>query len=813
MRPELRMGFPVWVPKYDSFFYVQAISHNFSIGGQATTTLTLTAKRSKFIAPKNIGKITRNKERSETVKDQERDNKGKIVKTTVRTLNVNSYKIEFPDDAGKSTFINDPDPQKAKLSEGAIIRDPKTGKLLGFPNAVMVFRTALNGEKLTNIETASGRSISHNPAQQTKVKNAQQGLNYPNVIKDTLSTVQLGDKQDIINRLRSHRYEAAMSNIGAYDYAWDTKGDFKDITIVPTDSITWGEGTTPPDEESPGAVTIDNAKERQAAIDADVKKVEEELKLDQVLFNEANKILKAAQDKANKDKSTEASKALEIAAANVKTASDDLNAVRIKLAATKKGLGKIKKLPKLSVMVRPVSDEFGFEVIGHYRYGRGAFIDLGKIQVRSDNNKIANQLGIQFAQTGGFLQGSLDVTKGTQGPQLQFLSETFDRMQPNDYETGASFSGMRPGDKDTAEEINFTSQQTYAENIAQQKGKQVFIEADATSRSKTLEELSPTLTIGSLSDATVECNCMLGKTNWLSILPQDLLSRIIQGNNPISVGRTKDIPDTEASATIKQGIVDSIGGSSVASDIIASSEANSGVEIDPDPAAKVSFQNPGGFFTILNNYLTDMINTNYETNAKREQRDVKGERPAFAPPRDTTNNILPDPTNPIFARAAQGDPDAIKALQNDVNFNFGLTKQGLENFKGGVANAGAKLSESLADLTSGSTKSVFSVTTDTPSQQALKDAQNQLNGANAQLNRANQILAANPNSANARNAVNDAKNNVSALQNQVNTLQNAVNTGVSPPQYQPVANPPMVGDILNPTKFSAATGDIYVPKS
>ena len=43
-------------------------------------------------------------------------------------------------------------------------------------------------------------------------------------------------------------------------------------------------------------------------------------------------------------------------------------------------------------------------------------------------------------------------------------------------------------------------------------------------------------------------------------------------------------------------------------------------------------------------------------------------------------------------------------------------------------------------------------------------------------------------------------------------LQNNVNTGTTPPQVQPTGNPPMVGDLLNSTKFSAATGDVFVPK-
>ena len=807
MRPELRMGFPVWIPKYDSFFYVQAISHNFSIGGQATTNVSLTAKRSKFVAPKNIGKITRNKDRTETIQDKQFDKQGKVIKTTPRQIKVNSYKIEFPDSAGKSSgAINDPDPQKSKFSEGAVIRDPNTGKILGFPNVVMTFRSALNGEKLANISLEAGKSTAMDPKRQATKSPEGSNFNYNRDIKGTLSEVQFADKQTIINRLRSHRYEAAMSNIGAYDYAWDEKGDFKEITIVPTDSINWGPGTKDPDDDQ-GAITIDNAKERQKAIEKDTKEVEKRFSVAQIIFNEANKILKAAQTKVRNDQSVEASQALILAQNASQESSNDLDSIKKELASTKEGLGKIKKLPKLSIMVRPVSDEFGFEVIGHNRYGRGAFIDLGKIQVKSsDTGKIANQLGIQFAQTGGFLSSSIGVTAGVQGPGLQSLSETYDRMAPEDYQTGASFSGMIPGDKDTAAEINITSQETYAQNIRQSKGKQVFVEADATRRALTLAELSPTLTFGALSDSIVECKCMLGKTNWLSILPKKTLERIIRGSNPEVTGKASSINKTEGDAA-------------AAADILENSNVKSGINIDSgldsnEFNTEFSFQDPGGFFRILNDYLiNDVIVPNYEINARREKRDIQGEREVFAPPKDTTNNILPDPGNSLFSRAALGDPDAIKTLQNNVNFNFGLTEKGLKEFKSGIETSKAKLSESLANLTEGNTKSIFSATTSSPSKQALKDAQDQLSGANNQLNRANKLLAANPNSARARNAVNEARNNVSSVQTQVNILQNSVNTGVSPPQFQPTSNPPMIGDILNSTKFSAASGDVFIPPS
>jgi hypothetical protein len=50
-RPEIRPGFPVYIPHIDCYYYVQSLSHAFSFGSQCTTTLNLIARRRKFFAP------------------------------------------------------------------------------------------------------------------------------------------------------------------------------------------------------------------------------------------------------------------------------------------------------------------------------------------------------------------------------------------------------------------------------------------------------------------------------------------------------------------------------------------------------------------------------------------------------------------------------------------------------------------------------------------------------------------------------------------------------------------------------------------
>jgi hypothetical protein len=51
LRPEIRPGFPVYIPHIDCFYYVQSVSHGFAFGGGCTTTLNLSARRRKFIPP------------------------------------------------------------------------------------------------------------------------------------------------------------------------------------------------------------------------------------------------------------------------------------------------------------------------------------------------------------------------------------------------------------------------------------------------------------------------------------------------------------------------------------------------------------------------------------------------------------------------------------------------------------------------------------------------------------------------------------------------------------------------------------------
>lgn len=51
VRPEIRPGYPVYIPYLDCYYYCNSFAHSHSVGGQCTTTLQLVGKRAKFYAP------------------------------------------------------------------------------------------------------------------------------------------------------------------------------------------------------------------------------------------------------------------------------------------------------------------------------------------------------------------------------------------------------------------------------------------------------------------------------------------------------------------------------------------------------------------------------------------------------------------------------------------------------------------------------------------------------------------------------------------------------------------------------------------
>ena len=769
MRPEIRMGFPVWFPKYDSFYYIQGVSHNFSPGGQATTVLTLTAKRSKFIAPKNIGRVFAKGSRTITTRDSAKKEKTRIATT---------YAIEFPSEPGGSSGLNRKvdGKQKDEFGGPAVLRDAKTGKLLGFPNVVMVYRTTLSGTKLALILESLGSDKSKKPKKKNVKGYEGPSFGYTQVTGAIFVQLQNEKRAETIDRLRSHRYEAGMTNSGAYDYAHDENGAFTELSVVPSDHVLWGTGTKDPDKGtessgSPeqGAQSVASKKEQKADFEKRIKPAEADQKEKEKTFKDANKIAKVAEKDFNTylaetykgqdpppgyasytEEDLKKLRIKEDAQEVLSIAQEDLKEATALVTALRAGAVGIRKLAAINTMVRPVSDDFGFEVIGHYRYGRGAFIDRGQVQVSStpgeidNNSNVANKLNIQFAARGGLITDN--PAERTLGPESKNFEKAFEQMVPDDYVTGATFKGANYSQGAQLQAVNPTGQATYTNSInnaVTKAGKAVFAEADAVRRGVTLGELKPTLD-GLGPDVQFEkCGCSLNKVAWLSVLPLSVLQSVLGSVRPRDVvvstgvagalaesgfrggvtGETlKELVEQEerlasvAGTVVEGGIVDALRAAGVNldsdADIFLAAELSQTIGDQSVTVSQGGFENggqflndvtgKGGFFDALHEYLVERFNTDYKSKNMRRENYAAGGSVDVARP-DTQgiefqDNLLGTIGGSLYDRASLGDPEALKALQDEINFDFGASSKALDDFKKKVDSVAAQAEKDFIEV-------------------------------------------------------------------------------------------------------------------
>jgi len=762
MRPELKLGFPIWVPYYDSFFYIQGISHQFSVGGQATTTLTLIARRQKFIGPNNIGQITKTGVKSVTVTNF---NTGAGAQKTVQGTE-STYSISFPDQAGASSGIADTSGNSISQGQPVSIRDPKTGKLLGYPNVVMVFRSQLNGNNLQKIIQAFGSKEYHNQNKQHQTKQnpvTGQAFSYNQIQLDILKHLADDQKGQLLQRLRAHRYESGMTNAGAYDYAHDQSSTFKEISVIPATSIQWGSGTQDPNQPNPILQLISGiqpgttltAQQTATQIANNITAAKAAVALAQKQLAAANAQLAVLQRQAatavTQDTSNNgainifqneqafaqyantgalpttpasaAAAAVTAQQATVAMAVTALAQAQQKLAAINAGYGSVTALPSLNIIIRPVSDEFGFEVIGHYRYGRGAYIDRGQVMIAQGATATTpgspvNQLNIQFAATAGIISDASTTQPGS-GQVINF-AEQFEQMQPEDFITGASFRGVA-GPGSTVDQIQFTSSTTYTSNMKQNVGTGVWIEPDSLRMSKTLGELSSSVSIQGLDNATFNCPCALDRAEWLSILPTTLIQAVLQGGSQIapigtSIPGAQGVgPDGLPSLVSSTGQIQGTGGvygmppDGFATTSVTAppgtnqtntfTQASNPQNLVASTGAIVGSASPADFFSQLDLYLAQQFAAQYKSgNAQRELQDTGQSLGVVSQlyNSDEQSNELGDPSDvALLGPASLGSPAALAGLQSQANFNFGLTAQQAAAFSSSYNNGLTSINQSL----------------------------------------------------------------------------------------------------------------------
>lgn len=425
MRPELRLGFPVYVGPKDQVWYIQGISHNIQFGGRATTNLSLTARRSKFIAPKGIGTLTlqespkgavatspKKEDVDAKLKDAAQDRKGKDDKPSVKELARKHFKLDVGKAAQVPAISFDPlDQASVDAQSPLILRHPKTGRVCGYPNVVMVYTRPFSDVSLEEIKRVSGKGKGQIKQVDPKAKEKVQAKVKANF--EQASAALTDEKlQKLTDSHNANRWRYGLNSAGVFVYAQETAKVVTQFALLPVANID---------------VTVQGTKSS-------------------------------------------------------------------------------KLLSKGSAMVRPVSDDRGFEVIGHYRYGRGIALRDGSLELNpGETNTGSTVVGVQLA-----LGGSLFATLQAQSQGLTTIGSAYSnpadalaRMQPDDYQTAAT---VTPGmDSPTPKFSNVGSTFVDAAPLGspEQTGLPVSVEASQLSRALTLTEMS----INDDLDAGVDCGC------------------------------------------------------------------------------------------------------------------------------------------------------------------------------------------------------------------------------------------------------------------------------------------------------------------
>jgi hypothetical protein len=573
-RPELRLGFPVYVASKDQLWYIGGISHNVSIGGRAQTTLTLTARRQKFFAPRGIGKLELtgfqgappgNKESKKT---PEKPGKGSTFKYTSRQLSKGGrFKLSL----GLAATLPPTNTALSKIQGDnpyapLILRHPKTGRAVGYPNVVMIYTRpfSLPPEQLPSKmgQKAQGKNpyIPKNFAK--KMAPA-----YQDTLQKQAAMVNRSKADDIRDKHLNNRFHYGLNSAGVFVYAHDKSKVISEVTMLPTSNI----------------VTLD------------------------------------AQNKTTT------------------------------VIAGSTG------------MIRPVSDERGFEVIGHYRYGRGVSLRDGRLVSNFTGKNDAATIDLPLALT-----GDLFATLSAQSSGLTSITsiysnpaDTVARLQPEDLQTAGVINPDTKKPEFISTSDNFVDSAPLGS--PENKGFPTSVEASQLSRALTIAELN--VVKGNNVAQDTNCHCLLGRQE-LSFIQNGYQVKVLKGT----------ITDTSALFNAKLS-------KSVSSDIfqVGGSEANKNQGAPLYTQQALPSTNPQKVSEVVNNFLFRLyavLDTPHQEHEKALRGQIMsvnlpgGEQVRFADP--TKDKGLKPPFS-AGSRSALGDPDAA-SVQGNSNYS-GLKKK------------------------------------------------------------------------------------------------------------------------------------------
>lgn len=670
MRPELRLGFPIYIAPKDQMWYISGISHNIAFGSRATTTLTLTARRGKFKAPKGHGTLTlvnkgtppATKKGSPTTSEAAPTTPSTSKapdKLTTQQLAQATWDLEVGGAAAIPGLDYDPsNPATTTANEPLILRHPKTGRICGYPNMVMVYSQPMANASLDQIKRATGTSKDGQASAVAKKFSSSVAQKEAKQVGEFFTKLQDTKVEDATKKYNSNRYRYGLTSAGVFIYAYESKQQVTQFALLPEKNITV-------------------------------------------------KTLGVAQD--------------------------------AKTLAAKRG----------SALIRPVSDERGFEVIGHYRYGRGISLRDGrlvqnadpktieqadpkdpksKIKVPVTGNNLPAAVDVQLALSGGLFE---TLTAQSQG--LTTISTAYDdpadavaRLAPD----GSDLQSAAIVDNTTKEASYVNTEPNFMDTAPlgspQDEGALSSVEASQLSHALTLAEMS---VIGDLGVSDDDCMCVTGRAD---------LAFINVGYSIKTVNPAQPTSDIFGSAAAGGAPVDS-------------AALETGVPVPPGTVigsvgSSLSGSKPGSLkFDNMQDAVNKYLTTLYEALDGPHQmyeKALRGELTEFSQSETSasspgTGQTFGDLTPPFSSmdRTALGDPtataqqgqSAMSNLQQKFK-NFGQTLSNQANAVG-IQNQILALQQQLVGLNS--------QLKDNPSdpilQQKVSDAQRQLQNLQLQL--------------------------------------------------------------------------------
>lgn len=445
LRPELRLGFPVYVAPKDQIWYLSGISHNIQFGGRAQTTLTLTAKRGKFVAPKGIGTI----ELTSFARNTDRGSSSAETSTPLVTASTPSAKElsvsgRFKIKVGAAAETPPTNLQASALGDDPytplILRHPKTGRIVGYPNVNMAYTRPFNPTP-EQFSLLAGRNQS-DKRKAEKIRNQDGSTAAKSNEALVASGVVQNEERDLMDRHLNNRYTYGMTSAGVYTYVHDLSKAIQEIIQLPINNI---------DVSSAGGTQLDG------------------------------------------------------------------------------GLGG-------TATIRPVSDERGFEVVGHFRYGRGVSLRDGALVLSKGGNTRAS-VDTQLALSGGLFEQLTAQSQGLTASTTAYgnPADAVARLAPDqtDLQTGATLNPETGRAEFTTAGVNFIDAAPL--DSAANRGEVVSVEASQLSRALTLAEMK-------IKEDVVpneECACLLGRAD-LAFINVGYQVSFLKGTQPDNSGSASD---------------------------------------------------------------------------------------------------------------------------------------------------------------------------------------------------------------------------------------------------------------------------------